>query len=187
MGPGIFFYTKGMPVMLLDNLLTPFKLVNGRIGTAVDDSIYNIRRLLNKCQRTFEDFIETPNFDGSGERKLLKMLFKLLMRSCPLWANGTGVCTSWAVYNALVLEEESRTVYSFGDKRNHRAAWSQDGIAIDPSAKNALQLIDGKIKSTHDTKWMMKYVGTSDVVLCSVSSRMILIGIDSRLESNGVM
>jgi hypothetical protein len=35
-GPGIFFYTKGMPVMLLDNLLTPFKLVNGRIGTAVD-------------------------------------------------------------------------------------------------------------------------------------------------------
>ena len=35
-GPGIFFYTKGMPVMLLDNLLTPFKLVNERIGTAVD-------------------------------------------------------------------------------------------------------------------------------------------------------
>src|SRR5467141_3203893 len=35
-GSGIFFYTKGMPVMLLDNLLTPFKLVNGRIGTAVD-------------------------------------------------------------------------------------------------------------------------------------------------------
>jgi hypothetical protein len=35
-GPGIFFYTKGMPVMLLENLLTPFKLVNGRIGKAVD-------------------------------------------------------------------------------------------------------------------------------------------------------
>jgi hypothetical protein len=35
-GPGIFFYTKGMPVMLLDNLLPPFKLVNERIGTAVD-------------------------------------------------------------------------------------------------------------------------------------------------------
>ena len=35
-GPGMFFYTQGMPVMLLDNLLTPFKLVNGRIGTAVD-------------------------------------------------------------------------------------------------------------------------------------------------------
>jgi hypothetical protein len=35
-GPGIFFYTKGMPVMLLENLLTPFKLVNGRMGKAVD-------------------------------------------------------------------------------------------------------------------------------------------------------
>jgi PIF1-like helicase len=35
-GPGIFFYTKGMPVMLLENLFTPFKLVNGRIGKAVD-------------------------------------------------------------------------------------------------------------------------------------------------------
>ena len=35
-GPGIFFYTKGMPVMLLENLLTPMKLVNGRVGTAVD-------------------------------------------------------------------------------------------------------------------------------------------------------
>ena len=35
-GPGIFFYTKGMPVMLLENLFTPFKLVNGRIGKAMD-------------------------------------------------------------------------------------------------------------------------------------------------------
>jgi ATP-dependent exoDNAse (exonuclease V) alpha subunit len=35
-GPGIFFYTKGIPVMLLENLLTPVKLANGRIGTAVD-------------------------------------------------------------------------------------------------------------------------------------------------------
>jgi hypothetical protein len=34
-GPGIF-YTKRMPVMLLVNLLAPFKLVNGRIGKAVD-------------------------------------------------------------------------------------------------------------------------------------------------------
>jgi len=34
-GPGIF-YTKGMPVMLMENLLTPFKLVNGHIGRAVD-------------------------------------------------------------------------------------------------------------------------------------------------------
>ena len=34
--PSIFSYTKGMPVMLLENLLTPVKLVNGRVGTAVD-------------------------------------------------------------------------------------------------------------------------------------------------------
>ena len=35
-GPGIFFYTKGILVMLLENILTPVKLANGRIGTAVD-------------------------------------------------------------------------------------------------------------------------------------------------------
>jgi hypothetical protein len=35
-GPGIFFFTPGMPVMLLENLMTPMKLVNGKIGTAVD-------------------------------------------------------------------------------------------------------------------------------------------------------
>jgi hypothetical protein len=35
-GPGIFFFTPGMPVMLLENLMTPMKLVNGRIGTAID-------------------------------------------------------------------------------------------------------------------------------------------------------
>ncbi|KAN0070849.1 hypothetical protein V8E54_011014, partial [Elaphomyces granulatus] len=31
-----FFFTPGMPVMLLENLMTPMKLVNGRIGTAID-------------------------------------------------------------------------------------------------------------------------------------------------------
>jgi hypothetical protein len=31
-GPGIFFYTKGMPVILLENLLTLAKLLNGHIG-----------------------------------------------------------------------------------------------------------------------------------------------------------
>jgi hypothetical protein len=35
-GPGIFFFTPGMPVMLLENLMAPMKLVNGKIGTAVD-------------------------------------------------------------------------------------------------------------------------------------------------------
>ena len=35
-GPGLFFFTPGMPAMLLENLMTPAKLVNGRIGTAVD-------------------------------------------------------------------------------------------------------------------------------------------------------
>ena len=35
-GPGVFFFTPGMPVMLLENLMTPAKLVNGRIGTATD-------------------------------------------------------------------------------------------------------------------------------------------------------
>lgn len=33
-GPGIFLFTPGMPVMLLENLMTPMKLVNGKIGTA---------------------------------------------------------------------------------------------------------------------------------------------------------
>ena len=132
--------------------------------------------MLNKCQRTFEVFVEMPNFDGPGERELLKNVIQAADEEelRPLWANGTGVCTSWAVYNAFVLEEESGTVYSFGDMRNHRAAWSQDGIAIDSSARNTLRLTDGKIESAHNTKWMMKYVGTSDAVLCSVSFRMIL-------------
>ena len=45
-GPGIFFYTKGMPVMLLENLLTPFKLVNGRIGKAVDVVVEHIKNVM---------------------------------------------------------------------------------------------------------------------------------------------
>jgi hypothetical protein len=35
-GPGIFFFTPGMPVMLLENLMTPAKLVNWRTETAID-------------------------------------------------------------------------------------------------------------------------------------------------------
>ena len=35
-GPVYFFFTRGMPVMLLEHLMTPVKLVNGKIGTAVD-------------------------------------------------------------------------------------------------------------------------------------------------------
>jgi hypothetical protein len=130
--------------------------------------------LLNKCQRTFEDFVKTPNFDA--ERELLKNAIQDANEEelRPLWANGTGVCTSWAVYIASALGEENGTVYSFGDKWNHRAAWSQDGVAIDSSARNALQLTDGKIKGAYNTKLMMKHVGTSDAILCSVSSRMIL-------------
>jgi hypothetical protein len=35
-GPGVFFFTPGMPFMLLSNVSTATRLANGKLGTAVD-------------------------------------------------------------------------------------------------------------------------------------------------------
>jgi hypothetical protein len=35
-GPGVFFFTKDMPFMLLDNVSTATGLANGKMGHAID-------------------------------------------------------------------------------------------------------------------------------------------------------
>ena len=55
-GPGLFLYTKGMPVTILFNISTPLGLVNGARGTAAgivthpDGKLFFIRScILESC------------------------------------------------------------------------------------------------------------------------------------------
>ena len=95
--------------------------------------------LVRSSNRTWEDFLRRPDF--KKERDMLKKIIsdaeELDLR--PLGANNTGACTSWAVLITSMLEGE----YNFGDKNRHRAAWHQDGLVIDSSAREALQLVEG--------------------------------------------
>lgn len=120
--------------------------------------------LVRSSNRTWEDFLRRPDF--KKERDMLKKIIsdaeELDLR--PLWANNTGVCTSWAVLITSMLEGE----YNFGDKNRHRAAWHQDGLVIDSSAREALQLVEGVPQELNGTTWSMKQVGTADSILCSV-------------------
>ncbi|KAN0067199.1 hypothetical protein V8E54_014654 [Elaphomyces granulatus] len=89
---------------------------------------------LDKSQRTWEGFIKASGFKKDREilKKAIQDADEEELR--PLWANFTGVCTSWA------LSMGNEIAYTFGDKQNHRAAWHQDGIVIDSSTRNALQV-----------------------------------------------
>jgi hypothetical protein len=106
-----------------------------------------VQWLLEKSQRTWEDFIKAPGFKGDYEilKKAIQDADEEELR--PLWVNFTGVCTSWAVHIIMALSVGNQMPYAFGDKQNHRAAWSQDGIVTDSSARNALQLCEGEIKT----------------------------------------
>ena len=59
--PGLFVYTQGMPVMLLENLSTKMGQVNGSIGIAVGIGIDSTATFLQFDHRTIPTLHQTPH------------------------------------------------------------------------------------------------------------------------------
>lgn len=116
--------------------------------------------------KSWEDFIENPTFDDKEalKGKTLKLNEGDLEH---LWKGGHGLCTSFCVYvSAKGFAPEE--IFNFGDQGHHRAAFSNDGIAIDSSARGAILCRPGQSESVGKTEWWMENVGKSQAKLFSV-------------------
>ncbi|KAM5471098.1 hypothetical protein MauCBS54593_003436 [Microsporum audouinii] len=73
----------------------------------------------------------------------------------PLWKNGTGLCTSFAIYIASRLENSDHpTLFQFAELNGiHRACFSRDGTIIDSSARKILEVKDEKPISGYKGHW----------------------------------
>jgi len=75
-----------------------------------------------------------------------------------------------------VVSQSSRQLNStLVDQGHHRAAYSNDGIVVDSTARRALWLSDNKSEKVGKTIWSMEGVSTPDARLFSVSANPICI------------
>src|SRR5271156_949546 len=75
-----------------------------------------------------------------------------------LWAKNHGVCTSWAVLVASKIATDLNEI-TFADTGHHRLAFTNCGILIDSSAREALQLEDEVQKKHRKAAYVMKGIG----------------------------
>jgi hypothetical protein len=80
-----------------------------------------------------------------------------------LWKGGHGLCTSWCIYTSELLEE----IGNFGDQGHHRAAFYNDGVVIDSSARDALLCRPGESESKGKVTWWMEDIGQTKAKLFS--------------------
>src|SRR5271156_1452478 len=76
----------------------------------------------------------------------------------PLWAKNHGTCTSWAVLMASKIATDLNEI-SFADSGHHRLAFTNCGILVDSSAREALQLEDDVRKKHRKATYIMKGIG----------------------------
>ncbi|EGD84479.1 hypothetical protein H112_08182 [Trichophyton rubrum D6] len=83
----------------------------------------------------------------------------------PLWKNGTGLCTSFAIQVASRIDcSDYPSSFIFGELDGYRACFNAGGFIIDSSARKALLIQDGKPISAYKGMWNLAKVD-HDLVL----------------------
>ena len=119
--------------------------------------------LVKLSGQSWGDFIKNPAFDDKeGLQQKILMLEEEELKH--LWKEGHGLCTSWCIYIAELLEE----IENFGDQGHHRAAFYNDGVVIDSSARDALLCRPGKSERKGKVTWWMEDIGQIKAKLFSV-------------------
>ena len=135
-------------------------------------SLVMLQWCLEKSGRSWEHFIEHPNFDESRDILLQAIDNATSEDLYQLWANGTGTCTCWPISVIDGLQKRShKTTYIYGEKESgHRAAWSDEGIVLDSSARRPFLLSHPNEEYIFNaTRWKMDNIGTVNANLYSVS------------------
>jgi hypothetical protein len=90
-------------------------------------------------ERKWKGLIDNPSF------KQDKMDLRAKIQKIPeehrrcLWEDDMGLCTSWCIAVAQKINNDNM---NYGDQGNHRAAYTNDGIIIHSSARQALLIKD---------------------------------------------
>jgi hypothetical protein len=133
-------------------------------------SITMLDFILKSTGKSWEQFVREPSFTEKEKEEVEKRISNATEESlCPLWNDGTGLCTSWCVKimsSSELFNNPDAGIY--GDQGNHRAAFYNNGLVVDSSAREPL-LFKGDEKVTRfNTTWWMIDVGSSDARLLSV-------------------
>jgi hypothetical protein len=116
--------------------------------------------------QTWDDFLKDPTFkDKKGLEE--KILISSEDDLKPLWQEGHGLCTSWCIYISDKVFGP-HTIENFGDQGRHRAAFGNDGVLIDSSARDALLCREGGKETFRQTTWDMEDIGQIGAKLFSV-------------------
>ena len=127
--------------------------------------------LRDLSKRTWKSLIVNPSFAKGLIEKIREMPDRE-ERLRHLWEEDMGLCTSWCI---AVVQKMNDSKMNYGDQGNHRAAYRDDGIVIDSSARNALLIPKDKSMSVGNRKWSMEEISTPNAKLFSVSSLLQLL------------
>lgn len=121
----------------------------------------------------------------TGERSISKQQMEEMLQVqmftaedlFPLWKNGTGLCTSFAIYIASRLENSDHpTLFQFAELNGiHRACFSRDGTIIDSSARKILEVKDEKPISGYKGHWNLDKSSNDLTLLFKVCLSYLLV------------
>jgi hypothetical protein len=123
--------------------------------------------LLQLAGQSWEEFLLNPTFKQMGEDLKQKILALEERDIISLWSEGHGLCTFWCIY---ICDKSLRlnTAEDFGDQRSHYAAFGNDGVIIDSSARKALLCQPGEIVTVDNKAWWIENIDQTDAKLFSV-------------------
>ncbi len=102
-------------------------------------SLQMLDYLVKLSGRTWDDFVRNPSFKSKKADLIEAVLAAPDEDLRPLCM---GLCTSWCI--TVSQATGGLDSNNFGDQGHHRAAYTNDGIVVDSTARKALWLSDKK-------------------------------------------